>query len=574
MEEMAEKILVEHVKKLEERVTFLERFIGSKTASAPQHATPLQATYKYPVSAGTHTEQKTSNEIEIGQKWVSAVGIVLVFLAALFFVQFVFRFMGPLGKVGLSYVVAALLFIAGIFTKKKYASYSGVLTGGAWGVTYLVTYAMYFFPATRLITSSALEMVLLTGLVAVLLVIALKQKTQSLVSIGLVLGFLTFIMSPLALFSIIGCVLFLTALTIIAIYLPWGDLMLAATLGSYVTYFFWFSNILGRQGGGFLEKQMVGLGALVAMWIIIAIGIMMRKDKETSIDGNADSVSLILASAGTTFLGLWTLQDAGALLATPRTSQAIWLLILAVLHGGWSIMVKAQRDKKEITVSGSVITVLLGMSSFAYFLPLQSHALAFVWSVFGLSIVAINMFFPKKSVIGAVAAIPLIASALRFLMVDLQTTALSPVDGISLPLLLGLVITLITICSAALLYMRDITASENKHIKRTPGIILTAAFVVLYITAAQELTGALPSVVWSLAGLTAIAAGFFLHWKDARILGLAALAISVLRVFIYDLSNLEALPRVISFAILGGLLLLVGYGYNKNKDKLQKLLEE
>lgn len=569
------------IQSLLERVALLELVVGKiaqrNNVSVPSQL-PAQNVATKQVIASTPVKPKTSTEIEVGQKWLSIVGIVLVFLAALFFVQFVFQFVGPVGKVLLSYLGAGVLFGFAAFTKKKYPQFSGVIGAGAWGITYLVTYALYFFPATRIVTSTPIELLLLTIVVMTLIGLALFQKSRTFVAVGLVLGFLTMILSPLSLFSIIGTVLLLGILVVIAVVLPWGDLILPATIGSYTSYLFWFSNVLGRlpaQGGGLLEKEMIGLIALVVIWIFVAVGLLLRRDKEKAMGSQADALSLILATVGTTGLGLLALHDLTLILTTPRLARAIWLLLLTGLTVGWSFIAHEYRNKQSAITAGSFISILLLIGSIAYFLPNQSSVTSLAWAGLGLATVTLSVFM-KTSRLSAVGALPLIASALRFVTLDMQKNA-APLgtSHFTINLLLGIVIALVVTGSAAMIKATYFTTPNHNRSKRLPGLLLVTGLIVFYTMTAQEFSGAVPSVLWGLAGLATIVAGFLAHWKNARVIGLIALAVIVARVFIYDLGDLEPLPRVISFSILGGLLLLIGYGYNQNKEKLQKyLLEE
>lgn len=578
MEKPSENEITNIVKSLEERVSLLERVVGTiasqKGMAASDHTVSVAHATQVQSSP---VKPKTSTEIEVGQKWLSVVGVLLIFFAALFFVQYVFQYVGPEGKVLLSYLVAAVLFGISIFTQKKHSQFSGVVGAGAWGVTYLVTYAMYFFPATRIISSAPLAMFLLVVAVGSLIIVALYQKSKSLVSLALVLGVLTVILSPLSLFSIIGIVILLGVLVCIAVVMPWGDFILLATLGAYVSYLFWFYNVLGRlpvQGGGLLEKQMIGLIALVVMWIIVAIGLMMRRDdKDVLVRGQTDSLALLIASGGTAILGLFALKELVIVLDSIRFAKAMWLLLLAIVTGGWSVLAYEVRNKKDIIASGGIVAMILLMSSIAYFLPERSGGTALAWAALGLLIVLGGMTM-RSSYFAAISTLPLIASAVRFIASDMQKKVFPVTADFSTNILVGFVLALVIAVSAALLRTIDRTALEPKGAIRLPGLILGVALLVLYAITAQELSGALPSVIWSFVALATVVAGFITHWKDARILGLLGLAITVVRVFIYDLGALDALARVISFAILGGLLLLVGYGYNHNKEKLQKYLLE
>jgi hypothetical protein len=505
------------------------------------------------------------------------VGILLVFLAALFFVQYVFQFVGPVGKVSLSYLGAAVLFGIALLTKEKYPPFAGVVGAGAWAVTYLVTYAMHFFPATRLITSPLLAMLLLTLVVAALVIIALYQRTRWLVAMGLVLGFLTMILSPLSLFSIVGTVLLLGVFAVLAVKMPWGDLILPAAIGAYVSYFFWFANVLGRlpvQGGGLLEKQFLGLIALTLLWLFICAVTIWRQDEEEALGGQVDSLTLILATVSTAVLGLFALDDLVLTLTTQRLARAIWLLLLACLAAGGASLAYAYRAKRDVAVTGGISAMVLLLASIAYFLPERSSSTTLAWAVAGV-IIGLGSIFIKNSWVAVLSTLPSLASAIRFLVSDLQRKPVPLTAEFSLHLPVGLVLSLVLVGGATMLRMIDLSDIGDRRAQRLlPAILLVMSLVVFYAMTGQEFSGAVPSVLWGVAGLVMVVAGFLAHWQDARVIGLGGLAVTVGRVFVHDLQGLDALPRVISFAILGGLLLLVGYGYNRNKDKLQKYLTE
>lgn len=571
MTDVTNSELLRSLKLLEERVARLERGASFNPPSSPAPA-PASA----PVRPTTPGKAHTSTELKIGQKWLSVVGIVLIFLAALFFVQFVFRFVGPAGKVGLSYVGAATLFGIAVFTRKKYQPFSAAVSAGAWGITFLVTYAMHFFPATRIIASTPLAMLLLMVVVGALFAVAFYQRSKILVALALLLGFLTVILSPISLFSIVGAILVLVVVAAIAVAMPWGDLIFLGSIGAYVSYFFWFSNLLGRlpaQGGGIIEKQFLALIALAIIWLITAITISLRRDEEASMDGHVDALTILGATVASAILGTVVINDLVLTLVAPRLARAIWLLLVAGLSGGWALIVYGYRPKKDAATASGIVAVVLVMTSVAYFLPERSSGTALAWAALGL-IIAVTGIILRQTNLAVVSTVPLIASAVRFLASDLQKKAVPLTDDLSLNVVLGLLLTLVIAGAAGLLRTLDLNFLGDKRARRLPGLLLAAGLTVFYGMTAQELEGALPSVLWGLAGLATVSSGFFLRWKDARLLGLLALAATVARVLIRDLSDLEALPRVISFAILGGLLLLVGYGYNRNKEKLQKYLDE
>jgi hypothetical protein len=92
--------------------------------------------------------------------------------------------------------------------------------------------------------------------------------------------------------------------------------------------------------------------------------------------------------------------------------------------------------------------------------------------------------------------------------------------------------------------------------------------VLLY----QEVPTRQLTVAWGMEALLLFAVGLWLRQRDLRLLGLGFLSFCVLKVFFYDLSGLEGLPRIVSFIVLGLILLLVSYLYTRFSQTLRRYL--
>ena len=75
------------------------------------------------------------------------------------------------------------------------------------------------------------------------------------------------------------------------------------------------------------------------------------------------------------------------------------------------------------------------------------------------------------------------------------------------------------------------------------------------------------TVVWSITGAAILAAGFTLKERLYRRLGLGLLGLSVARAFLVDVWRFDTLYRILSFLILGGLLVLFSFLYNRLADR-------
>ena len=69
-----------------------------------------------------------------------------------------------------------------------------------------------------------------------------------------------------------------------------------------------------------------------------------------------------------------------------------------------------------------------------------------------------------------------------------------------------------------------------------------------------------------------LVAGFAAQERVFRLSGLAMFGICVMKLFFYDLRNLETLSRILSFIVLGLVLMGASWLYMRFKDKIQKYL--
>ncbi|HEX6186387.1 MAG TPA: DUF2339 domain-containing protein [Pyrinomonadaceae bacterium] len=75
------------------------------------------------------------------------------------------------------------------------------------------------------------------------------------------------------------------------------------------------------------------------------------------------------------------------------------------------------------------------------------------------------------------------------------------------------------------------------------------------------------SVVWALYGAGLLLAGYARRSRLLRLLGLALLGVTAVKVFALDLSALDRAYRIVSFIVLGAILLAVSYLYQRSQQR-------
>ncbi|MBK7230389.1 MAG: DUF2339 domain-containing protein [Ignavibacteriales bacterium] len=74
------------------------------------------------------------------------------------------------------------------------------------------------------------------------------------------------------------------------------------------------------------------------------------------------------------------------------------------------------------------------------------------------------------------------------------------------------------------------------------------------------------SIIWGLYSLLLIALGIWKKKKHLRLAAIVLFSITLLKLFLFDVSNLDTIPKTILFVSLGILLLIISFLYNRFKN--------
>jgi uncharacterized membrane protein len=131
-------------------------------------------------------------------------------------------------------------------------------------------------------------------------------------------------------------------------------------------------------------------------------------------------------------------------------------------------------------------------------------------------------------------------------------------------------------CLLILLYARKIfvdneeTLFLRKWLLRTAStllfVYLTFEVATFFNAYAEGFRKWSVSIVWGCYGLALLLWGLHFNGRASRMTGLILFAVTIAKVFLFDLAKSDALYRLIAFAALGGVLLLGAYAYLRKQD--------
>lgn len=277
-------------------------------------------------------------------------------------------------------------------------------------------------------------------------------------------------------------------------------------------------------------------------------------------------------------IATWTQPD------TPFTSSqtlaAVVLIVASLLAGLVSTVALVRR----VAVSAALLIA-------AYLMPFElgNAAMVVAWSALALGAIGLAQRDRKEARIDGVA--PYLVTAAALLGGGLLVTLVRVAPPERLVVQADAVIdhplfwSGATAALLALALVCGVTAWLLRDWKQARWLAVGAGVLVVYmlsvglvdsfqaridttgLAALQEQSQVALSILWAGLGLAFLITGFFRGGATLRISGLALLGISTVKVFVYDLSSLDASYRVLSFIGLGVLLLASSYAYQRMMPK-------
>ena len=100
--------------------------------------------------------------------------------------------------------------------------------------------------------------------------------------------------------------------------------------------------------------------------------------------------------------------------------------------------------------------------------------------------------------------------------------------------------------------------------------LLASALLALLLF--YEISGGLLTVAWGLQAVGLLIAGFMIRERVLRLSGLGLFGVCIIKVFTHDLQKLDALPRILSFIVLGALLISMSFVYTRYREQMRRFL--
>jgi|CZKI01.1.fsa_nt_gi hypothetical protein len=537
-ERVPEEATARRIAQLEERLARLEARIGLGAGESPA---PVPAPAGPAAPAGRPEEDL---EFKVGQNWFAVAGILALAIGAAFTLCLPYARLPAAVPALAGGVVAAGLFLLAHVWRRSFELVAGYLRGAGMALLFFATLRLYFFGAQHVLATGDLAgRAPLVLVVALNLAIAWRRRSPWLTGLALAMGYATAIAVGSAWF-VLGSVALLSALVVAATHRAhWPLLRVAGIALSYATYLIW---AIGNPflGGAlhFATAPALAPAVVLAVTAIFAAGACLRPNLATE-------------DAGTSFGALLNC-GLGYLLFLAHTVAA-FAPSLAVAHGLASAVFLGLATLFWVRERSHVSTFLYAMTGYAALSVAIMKASAvpdvFVWlSLQSVVVVTTAVWFRSRFIVVA-NFLMFVAIILGYVVVAERETGISIGFG------------LVALVSARILnWQRDRLELKTELMRNA---YLVGAFLVLPYALYHLVPGRYIGLAWVGLALAYYVLNLAVHNRKYRWMGHATLLLTTCYIAVVGTRQFEPLYRIVSFLVLGTVLLIVSLSFTRWRSR-------
>ena len=529
-------------------------------------------------------------ESRIGSHWLNRIGITALLIGISYFLKFAFdnNWIGAAGRVAIGLIAGiAMVIWSERFRIRGYKAFSYSLKAVGIGALYLSLWAAFHVYS---LIPSGVTFTMMLAVTAATAAMAWSQDAQILAAFALAGGFSTPLLlatgqnREVALFSYVA-ILDLATLVLVA-FKPWRRLLVMSYVGTLLLYVGWYSVFYNRPQLG------LTIGFATLFFAIFAIAPLVTLQPEHEIPLLA-AIPAILAFVNA---GVYFLESYAMIEEVDKTYMAWFALALAAIY----IVLSRQVHARTRTPGASEIlyflhlAVAIGFITVAIPIRLDTHWITIGWFIEAGVLLWIGNRI-QSDFLNAFALGALALGVARLLLIDnFQTTQLifnlrmatysvavavlgavawyagkreddsaRTVAAISIVALNALALIALT-REVADYYTRQQVAMYHPGLRQQ---WRTAYEDYRHIRIERDFTY---SALWMAYGAMLMVIGFMRRSAFVRWQALLLIAATIAKVFIYDVSELDRGYRIVSFMVLGVLLLAISFVYQRDWLQLGK----
>jgi len=555
-------------------------------AQLPRIEIPLPGALRGPGS-----EQRQNLEARIGSHWLNRIGITAVLICAAYFLKYAFdnKWIGETGRIAIGLISGiAIVLWSERFRRKGYRLFSFSLKAVGIGVLYLSLWAA--FQIYHLMPSEVVFACMLVVTCATC-AMALTQDAEILAVYSIVGGFATPLLLSTGVNREVALFSYVTLLDLgilgLVVFKPWRRLLWFGYAGTLILYLAWYSEYYDRKQ---FEPTLIFASIFFAIFAVAPV-LMLRQER------GAGTMPLAFAfvNAVTFFLQAYAMISDISMIA-----MAWFSLALAAVYLGLNAARPRSSDKTaESNLKLMHLALAIALITVAIPIRLNAHWITIGWFVESAALLWLGNRI-KSNLLNIFALAELGLGVGRLLLFDNFTTTTLIFNMRMLVYIVAIVVLALVAYYAS--------GYESEEVRNIGAIAIVALNALALVALSYEIhdyysrqiaAGLLGPAFWApehwsqmraieiargftysalfmAYGAMLMVVGFLRNSAFVRWQALVLIAATIVKVFVYDVSQLDRVYRILSFGVLGILLLAISFAYQRDWLKLssRKIAEQ
>jgi uncharacterized membrane protein len=528
-----------------------------------------------------------SLETVIGGNWLNKIGIVAIVLGMTYFLKYAIenRWIGEMGRVVLGVITGlGLLFCGEALQRRQYRAYGITIAAGGIAILYFSIFAAFNFYSLITQLPALFLMVMITTSAVVM---ALRYDANVIAWIGILGGFLTPVMLSTGRDNQVGLFIYIALLDsgvlALAYFKEWRTLNLLAFLLTQLTFLAWVSGFY-TEAKLWRTEFFLTLFFLIFAVMSFLYNVVHRKASQ------ARDLTLIFMNGAVYFLWTYSLL---------QSKYFDYLGLYAVLMAAVYVAlgsVAHRRSRQDNLLFLIFLSMALTCLTLAIPIQLKQNWITVGWAVEAVILTWIG-FHLANTKLRLAAFLVAALVAIRLLFYD--TSFISPATDPGFAVLLNkrsatFFAGIIAIFAMAYLYAQHRDKLVGQEASRIAGLIIAANFLLIFLLTTEvghyfqiryhrervyqlqrDIHGQKElaiSALWAAYSILLVTLGILRKYRPIRLLAILLFGVTILKVFLLDLSDLEKVYRIISFIGLGIILLAVSFMYQKYRNQINEFV--
>lgn len=544
--------ILEYLKNLDARISRLEAHFDLE----PLHNNEGDAALSTPASQKAAVPDDHL-EYQIGEFWFAKVGIVVLAIGIAFLLTLPYENLPPMLPSLFGYILAGAIFTLAHYWRSTFSYISRYLLGGGLVLLYFTTLRLHFFSAHPAIPNLTVELIVLLIVVAINLFVSIRRRSVYLCGLSLAMGYMTAIVStrPFFLFLLV------TVLSALTVYFSrkyqWRSLLSYGIALSLATHFIWFINspfdFLGREFQ-LVSTPMINIYFILLYILIFAAGNLFRGENVP--EDKPVIVSTLLNSVGGygLFLILTLFKFKSAFGLSHILAGALFLSLATIF---WT----REKSKYSTFFYAMAGYSALTMAIIAQFDPPDF----FLWLCLqSLLVVTTAIWFRSKFIIVANFIIFVFLFLANLVLIEVVSVAASQESPF-----VNLSFAIVALASARIMNWQKHRLELKTELMRTAYLVM--AFFVFPYALYHLVPAGYVSSSWVALTVFYYVLSRILENKKYRWMAILTLLFTLIRVLFVDMTDMEPAFRVVSFLVLGVVLIIISLLYTRTRTKTNHL---